>query len=262
MISSTSNPRIKRIKRLRQKKYRFRERVFFIEGLRGVLSAIESEANVDTIFYSPKLLTSELAKQVISGQRQKGVHCLELTSAVFKSISTRERPVGLGAIVNNLWTDVETLSVSSDDVYVALVSVSEPGNLGTIIRSIDAAGASGLLIVDPSVDPYHPTAVKASMGTLFSVPHCQLGDVGKLQQWISENGLHTIATSARAKLSYRDVTYRFPNVLLLGNEKGGLTEAVIGAADLSVSIPMHGTASSLNLASAATVLLYELSNAK
>ncbi len=224
-----------------------------------VLSAIESGAIIDTIFYSTELLTSKLAEQFISGQKQAGIRCLEVTPQVFKSISARERPVGLGAIVNNVWTDVETLTVGPDDVYVALISVSEPGNLGAIIRSIDAAGASGLLMVGPSVDPYHPTAVKASMGTLFSVPHCQLSDLRTLLHWIEENRLQSIATSAHAKLTYRDANYQFPNVLLLGNEKGGLTAEAIETADLSVSIPMHGVASSLNLATAATVLLYELS---
>ncbi len=227
-----------------------------------VLSAIESSANIETIFYSPELLTSKYAKQAVSGQKQAGIRCLVLTAEVFKSISTRERPVGLSAIVSNLWTDLETLTIGSDNVFVALVNVSEPGNLGTIIRSIDAAGASGLFVVGSSVDPYHPTAVKASMGTLFSVPHCQVDDLGTLQQWIDENQLHSIATSAHAKLTYHEANYRFPSVLLLGNEKGGLTAEVVETADLSVSIPMHGAASSLNLATAATVLLYELSHSK
>jgi len=262
MISSTSNPQVKRIKRLRQKKYRVREHVFFIEGLRGVLSAVESRSKIDTIVYSSELLTSELALQVISEQKQDGIHCLEMSPAVFKSISTRERPVGLGAIVNDLWTDIKTLKISSDDVFVALINVSEPGNLGTIIRSIDASGASGLLIAGSSVDPYHPTAVKASMGTLFSVPHCQLPDIDELRRWIDDNQVHTIATSARARQSYRDATYQYPNVLILGNEKEGLTGDMLGTSDLSVSIPMHGSASSLNLATAATVLLYELSYSK
>ena len=259
MISSTSNPQVKRVKRLRQKKYRVREQVFFIEGLRGVLSAAESRSNIDTIVYAPELLTSEFALRVISEQRRAGIHCLEMSAAVFKSISTRERPIGLGAIVNNLWTDVDTLDIGPGDFFVALINVSEPGNLGTIIRSIDAAGAAGLLIAGSSVDPYHPTAVKASMGTLFSVPHCQLASVTELRRWIDDNQVHTIATSARARQNYRDAIYPFPNVLILGNEKEGLADEILETADLSVSIPMQGTASSLNLATAATVLLYELS---
>jgi TrmH family RNA methyltransferase len=262
MISSPSNPQVKRIKRLRQKKYRIREEAFYIEGLRGVLSAIECDTIIESIYYSSELLTSEIALQAISDQRQKGIHCLEFSSAVFKSISTRERPVGLGAIVKNLWTSTETLDVGPRDVYVALIRVSEPGNLGAIIRSIDGAGVSGLLIVEPSVDPYHPTAVKASMGTIFSVPHCRLADVGELKQWIVEKRLHTIATSAHAIDNFRDADYRYPNVLMLGNEKEGLSKELMEMADLSVAIPMHGTASSLNLATAATVLLYELAYSK
>lgn len=260
MISSIGNPQIKRIRRLQKKKYRLREKQFFIEGLRVVLSALESGADIDALFYSSELLTSDLAEDIIRQQKSTGTLCLEVTSKVFKSISTRQHPIGLGAIVNNVWTDIESLTVGRTDIFVALFNVSDPGNLGAIFRSIDAAGASGLLLIGSSVDPYHPTAVKASMGTLFSVPHSQVVDLATLKNWINKNQLQTIATSAHAQLSYRDVDYRFPNVLLLGSEREGLPAETIEAADLRVSIPMHGVASSLNLATAATVLLYELSD--
>lgn len=260
MITSSKNPLVRRIRRLRQKKYRLREKAFFIEGLRVTLSAVETQAPIQTIVYSSELLTSELGREAVKDGRASGLDCTELSAQVFRLISGREHPVGLGAIVNSYWTDLDQLDVKQAGIVIALLGVSEPGNLGTIIRTLDAMGGNALILVGQTVDPQHPTAVKASMGTLFNLPVCRLEDVEELLTWAKKQGLDTVASSAHAGQSYREAVFRFPVLLIMGNEKKGLPSEVLSKADHAISIPMRGSASSLNLAVAAGVLLYELRN--
>ena len=248
MITSFSNPLIKRIKRIRQKKYRERESAYFIEGLRVVMSAVEAGAPVEVLVYSSKLISSAIAWQMISEQQDAGIRCVELSAAVFKSISVRDNPVGLGAIVSSRWTTLDELIIRHEDVFVALVQVSEPGNLGAVLRSMDATSAAALILVGPGVDPYHPKAVKASMGALYSVPIVRVDDVNRLMDWSSVRGLQVTATTARGERLYWQAQYQRPALLMMGNESEGLSSQDLAMADQVVSIPMNGSASSLNLA--------------
>jgi TrmH family RNA methyltransferase len=259
MITSFSNPLIKRIKRLRRKKHRRQEGAFYAEGLRVVLAAVDAGAAIETIVYSSELLTSQRAGQMLKEQQAAGIACIEVAANVFESISGRDNPAGLGTIVREGWTPLEELAVASDDIFVALVDVSDPGNLGTVLRTADAVGAAGVIVVGQSVDPYHPTAVKASMGSLFHVPIARAGSVETLLDWTLARGVSSVATSAGAKQSYQQAGYRYPLLLLLGSEGEGLPASAIEAADQAVAIPMAGRTSSLNLAVAAGILLYELS---
>lgn len=258
MITSHRNPLVKRIRKLRRKKYRQEEGAFFIEGIRVVLTALEQRAPVDTIIYAPELLTSDVALAALAEQEAKGANVVQLAQDVFESISERDNPVGLGAVVNVRLHRLEALPVSEDAIYVALDSISDPGNLGTIVRTIDSVGGSGLITVGHSTDPFHPTAVRASMGTIFTVPVAEVESIEELWQWAAEHGLHTIATSANAPHSFWEAQFRFPALLLLGSEGEGLAPEVLQRAELAVTIPMYGSASSLNLAVANGLLLYEL----
>ena len=258
MITSFSNPLVKQIKRIRQKKYRERENAYFIEGLRVVMSAVEGGAPVDVLVYSPELLSSAIARQMITEQQDAGKRCVELSAAVFGSISDRDNPVGLGAIVSCRWTALDEVTIHPGDVFVALIQVAEPGNLGAVLRSMDATGAAGLILVGPGVDPFHPTAVKASMGALYSVPVVRMDDVNTLMEWSLAHGLQATATTAKGERLYWMTRYRRPALLIMGSERKGLSSRVLAIADQVVSIPMAGSASSLNLAVATGVLLYEL----
>lgn len=257
-ISSFGNPLVKRIRRLRQKKYRRREAAFFVEGLRVVLTAVEEDAPVEMFVYCPALLSSDLAWDLIRQQQAKGVKCQAVTADVFGYISGRDNPVGLGAVVHTRWTELDVMTPRPDAIFVALLETSEPGNLGTILRTMDAVGAQGAVLVGDTVDPYHPSAVKASMGAIFTIQIGHVTDSESLFRWAKQAGLTTVATSAKAVDVYSNAPYSFPALLMLGNEGEGLPLSVIEAADLAVSIPMAGRASSLNLAVAAGLLLYEL----
>lgn len=259
MITSHGNPLVKRIKRLRRKRHRQQEGVFYAEGVRVVLAAVDASAPIETIVYSSELLTSQRAGQMLAEQRAAGTSCVEVSADIFRSISGRDNPAGLAAIVREGWTPLGELAIGTEDFFAALVDVSDPGNLGAVIRTADAVGAAGGILAGRCVDPYHPTAVKASMGSLFHLPIAQLEDIDGLLDWASARGINSVATSAHARRSFREVEYHFPLLLLLGSEGEGLPAAVIEAADQAVAIPMSGSASSLNLAVAAGILLYELS---
>ncbi|UCG25156.1 MAG: RNA methyltransferase [Chloroflexota bacterium] len=257
-ISSFSNPLIKRVKRLRQKKYRRQDGLYFVEGLRVVLSAVEANAPIETIIYCPALLTSDVAWNMLRRREQLGTRLQAVSAPVFASISGRDNPVGLGAIVRAQWTDLADLTAGADDIFVALFEAAEPGNLGTIMRTMDAIGARGVILVGDSVDPFHPSAVKASMGALFSLSLSQIADSEALFSWAESSDLLTVASSASGATPSDEANYQLPVLLLLGNEGAGLPASVTAASEFTVAISMAGAASSLNLAVAAGLLLYEI----
>jgi TrmH family RNA methyltransferase len=256
-ITSFSNPLVKRVKRLRQKKYRLEEGAFFVEGLRPVLAAVERNAPIETLIVAPDLLTSAVAWDMLRQQAARRPTAT-VSAEVFTALSERENATGLAAVVSLQWTPVDELPFDPAAIFVAVDQPADPGNLGAILRTCDAAGASGLILTGAAVDPFHPTAVRASMGSLFAVPVAQLPDLLTLLAWARPAGLQVIATSAHASASFWEADYRRPCLLLLGSEGEGLSAEAIAMADVQVTIPMRGTASSLNLAVAAGILLYEL----
>jgi TrmH family RNA methyltransferase len=149
------------------------------------------------------------------------------------------------------------LTVPPDGVYVALHEIGNPGNLGTVIRTADAAGAAGLILVGAGADPYAPTAVKASMGSLFALPVVAVPTAGGFLDWARGHEVRVLATSGRAEPTHWSVDYRPPLALLLGSEGEGLPMELLGAAEQVIRIPMVGTAESLNLAVAAGLVLYQ-----
>lgn len=262
LISSRQNPLVKLIRRLQQKKYRMREGAFFVEGIRVVLTALEQAAPVETLIYAPELLTSDVALQAIDVYRTQGGQVAMVTADVFQSISTRDKARGLGAIITAQLKSPSDFAVKDESVFVAMENVSDPGNLGTIVRTVDAVDADGVIVVGQSTDPFHSTALRASMGALFTVPVAVADSFENIWPWAREHRLQIIATSAHAQQPYWEAGYRLPALLLMGSEGEGLSEEIQAQADLSVAIPMHGVSSSLNLAVAAGLLLYELKRRK
>jgi RNA methyltransferase, TrmH family len=258
MITSPANPLVKRIKRLRQKKYRQAEGAYFVEGLRVVLAAVEQNAPIEILCYAPELLTSSVAQRMVAGQKKRGTAVAELSASVFRAISERDNPTGLGAIVRSRWTELDALPTNRDATLVALVDVADPGNLGTILRTLDATAATGLILAGQTTEPFQQAVAKASMGALYTVPICRVDGQAALLAWAQQRGLQTVATSASAPESYWTAVYRLPLLLIMGSEGEGLPAETLAASHLAVSIPMSGSVSSLNLAVATGLLLYEL----
>jgi RNA methyltransferase, TrmH family len=256
-ITSTSNPVVKRARSLRQRKYREREGAFLVEGIHPLWQALDHGAPVETILVAPELLTSDAATKLIDRFKQGGGAVAELSARAFESISGRDNPSGLAAVIEVEGRDLDEASVEQDSLFVAVHQVANPGNLGTIIRTADAVRSDGVVVTGRATDPFHPAAVKASTGTLFSTPVYRVDDFDRLNEWRRRQGLTLVVTSAHAETEHWKVDYPRPCVVAFGSEAEGLPAEIMEEGDIAVRIPMHGGATSLNLAVAAGVVLYE-----
>jgi TrmH family RNA methyltransferase len=253
LISSPSNPLLKRIRKLRQRKHRAAEGALFVEGIAPVWAAIDAGAAVQTVVVAPELLTSERARELISGV---DAPVARLTADAFESIADRENPSGLGAVVSTPSRALADVVLGDTTLVVGLDEVGNPGNLGTIVRTANAAGVAGVLVAGAAADPWHPGAVKASMGAVFSTPvvAASLADVLAWARWC---GLAVVATSAHGRVDHWSAEYPDRCLLLFGSEATGLSEETLATAGEVVRIPQQGAASSLNLAVAAGIVIYE-----
>jgi RNA methyltransferase, TrmH family len=257
LISSAANPLVKRMRLLGERKHRRREGAFVVEGIQPVWQAVEAGAELEVLVVAPGLLGDSAAAQMVAGQEQAGVRVARVTSDLFARVSSRDGPSGLAAIVRAQIPGLAALDVTPDSVFAALHEIGNPGNLGTIIRTANAAGAAGVVLVGPATDPFDPAAVKASMGALFTTPVAAAGTVAEFFAWAAGSGVAVVTTSAQAEVGLWDAEYPRPLALLLGAEGVGLPPDVLAAGDLAVRIPMTGTVESLNLAVAAGLLLYQ-----
>ncbi len=250
MITSRSNPLIKQVQALRQRKTRAETGLFLVEGIHPVGEALEAGWKIESVLYSPETLTSNFAHDLIS---RVSANLQPISVHIMESISDKDNPQGILAVVHQQKTNL----VDLEDIRrgAAIISPQDPGNVGTILRTLDAVQADVLFLLDGGVDPYHPTSVRASMGTLFWTPIVQTS-FREFKDWSGKYGLQIIGTSARAEMDYRKLEADHSWILLLGSEQKGLSQEHINACDLIVSLPMHGRASSLNLAVAAGILLY------
>jgi RNA methyltransferase, TrmH family len=259
LITSTANPLIKLTRSLRQRKERNLTRQFLVEGILHVGEAVEAGWKIETILYAPELLASDFALGLIDQQSKCGVRCQPVSMQVFDTLTEKENPQGIVAIVNQKITSLNALSPQDFRFGAALVSPQDPGNVGTILRTIDAVGADGLLLLDGGVDPFHPSVIRASMGTLFWKCLVQ-ASFDEFIAWSRQHRYRLVGTSAHGSVDYREVKFDAgrPSILVLGSEQKGLSPEQIAECDLLARLPMRGRASSLNLAVAAGVLLYSM----
>ncbi|OGO72061.1 MAG: hypothetical protein A2Z49_09380 [Chloroflexi bacterium RBG_19FT_COMBO_56_12] len=264
-VTSKSNPRIKQIRALlTQRKERDTSGLFVAEGIRHVGEACAAGAKLELICYSPEKLRSEFAQRLIQEQESRGTNCLSVSEELFASLAEKDNPPGILAVVHQPRLGLEDLNQEKFQKGVALTAPQDPGNIGSILRSLDAAGGSGLLLLDDpahhqySADPYHPSAVRASMGAIFWLPlvKCSFED---FRGWAKPHGYTVYGTSAHASLDYCQVErYQHPLILLMGSEREGLYPDQAAACDVMVKMPMLGHVTSLNLATATGIMLYKI----
>ena len=257
IISSQRNQHIKHIRNLRHRHERERSGLFFIEGIRIVTEAVQSGAEIETLVVAPDLLKSEFGRGIVQEQQDQGTPCTEVTADVFSSISTKDGPQGIGAVVRQRWEELEHIRLMNGQYWVALDAAQDPGNIGTILRTGDAAGSTGLILLGNCADPYDATALRASMGAIFSQRLVKAG-FAAFVRWKQQHNYGVVGTSKAAPHDYREVSYQFPLVLLMGSERLGLSSEQQALCDLMVKIPMVGHSDSLNLAVATGITLYEI----
>ncbi len=253
LITSLSNPLIKQARALRQKKVRSESGLFLVEGIHHVGEVIEAGWDVESILYAPELLTSSFASNLLSRLSFKPQ---PVSAQAMESLADKENPQGILAIVHQKQAQFSTRSAQSPRTAIALVSPQDPGNVGTILRTMDAVGADTLFLLDGGVELYHPSLVRASMGTIFWKPIIQ-SSFDEFAKWARHGNYQLIGASAHGDVDYQTLIPKTPWVLILGNEQKGLTPEQTKTCDATVSMPMKGRVSSLNLAVAAGVLLYQ-----
>jgi TrmH family RNA methyltransferase len=263
-ITSPSNPRIKSIKALALKKNRDREGVFLVEGQKLVTDALEKGWKIRTLLYSSRQMGDERhhaqVEALSAKTRAMGGDVLITNDRLLTSITRRDNPLAVIAVVEQFLTPLSQIKGEGNDCWLALDRVRDPGNLGTIVRTADALGARGVLLVGETTDPFALEAVRATMGSLFHVRLVKTSTADFIEfarEWCQRDGSVT-GTHLRGAVDHRSVDYsKGPQILLMGNEQQGLTEELSNACSNVVLIAMDGAADSLNLAVATGIMLFE-----
>jgi RNA methyltransferase, TrmH family len=256
LITSPQNPRIKQVIALRDRKERERAGLMRVEGYEELTLAVESGAQPRTLFFCPTMFRSQEQAQLLSRIEGSGAELIEVSERVFEKIAYRDNPDGWLATVPLIDTRLDSLRLDDQPFLLVVESVEKPGNLGAMLRTADAAGVDGLIAAAPITDWGNPNVVRSSKGALFSVPVAAAPN-NEVLPWLKTQGLAIVAATPQATLRYTDANLRGPMAIAVGEEKHGLSQQWLDAADIQVQIPMRGRVNSLNVATAAALLIYE-----
>jgi TrmH family RNA methyltransferase len=258
--SDVINARIRQAQRLlRDRQERERTGLFTLEGLRPIVQAFEHDFDIEALIVAPELLENPLGRSLARQGRRAGIPCSEVTAERFRSLSLAEEPQGIAGVARQRWEPLSRASPAAGLCWVALETVQSSGNLGTILRTSEAVGGAGIILLGGAIDPYHPAVVRASMGALCAQRFVRTTPAA-LAAWKREHGCVLVGTSPGATTDYRAVKYEPPVVLCMGWERQGLSPGLRALCDVMVRIPMVGDSNSLNLAVATGVVLYEIFN--
>jgi TrmH family RNA methyltransferase len=246
------------VKRLQcDRAYRDAKQLFYIEGVRNFLKAVDSGFEIAAITFSEKLLTVPPARKLVRQLRRDGVPTLGITPEQFRQISQTERASGIGAILCQRWHPLPDISATDGLCWVVLETVRSPGNLGTLIRTSEAVGGAGFIFIGESIDPFNPDVVRASMGSLFHQQFART-NCSALRRWINRHGYAAVGASPDGIADLHQFVYPQSTLLCLGEERQGLTQQQRSLCQHLVRIPMVGAVDSLNLAIAGSLLMYEV----
>lgn len=258
LITSPSNPRVKEIRKLRERKEQKRTGLFYMEGLRIIGEAFDKGAEVETLIVCPELLKTEFGLELWQKAQQRGLDILEVSRPVFESLAVKENPQGLAAAAKARYYSLEDLDISHG-IIVALTEIADPGNLGTIIRTADATDCQGVILIGDCTSPYDIGSIRGTMGAIFSTKIVRTS-LPEFLKWKRRTGLQLVGTSDKAATDYADIDYGDPVILLMGSERAGMSPEEFEACDEIAAIPMMRSSDSLNLAVATGVMLYQIFN--
>ena len=259
LIESRNNNLVKRIRALHQRAERDRTGLYYVEGLRFVARAVHCHAWIETLVVCPTLLTHPFAQKLVRRLQRAGTPTLLVSPEVLYSLTLVDDPQGIGAVVRQRWDRLESVTPGEELCWIVHDLVQAPGNLGTILRTSEAVGGAGVILLDATTDPYDPATVRSTMGALFSQQFVRTTLPG-FQRWKEAGSWYLVGTSPSAGADYHAITYGRPTLLFMGGERKGLSSTLQALCDVVVRIPMVGRSDSLNLAVATGVLLYELFN--
>ncbi|MCX6997566.1 MAG: RNA methyltransferase [Kiritimatiellaeota bacterium] len=255
-IASLQNPRVKQVVKLRDRGARDAAGLLLIEGYREVKRALDNRWPCATLFHCPELFMGGNERALLERAAAGGTELVECTEPVFRKMAYRDRPEGLLALAPQVRRTLADLRVPAQSLLIVTEAIEKPGNLGTILRSADAAGVQAVIVCDRGTDVNNPNVVRASLGTLFSVPVAEAGSPETLA-WLRARGLRVLAAPPHADREYTDADLTGGLAIVVGAEQYGLSSLWMEHADVQVKIPMLGQGDSLNVAAATTILLYE-----
>jgi len=255
-IESPKNKKIKELFRLHARRIRNREQRYLLEGTRELERALQAKASIDEILFAPKYLNSDSQKIIDSLLREKNYRFTELSKEAFDKLSLRQNPDGVLSVVNMIEENIEDLVLAENALVVVLDSLEKPGNLGAILRTTDSADVNAIFITGKGTDIYNPNVLRSSLGSFYAKPVISI-DSAKLINYLKEKNFNIVASSPAATNNYWQQDYKVRTAIVLGSEDKGLGQDWLNAADTKVLIPMMGLADSLNVSTAAALLIYE-----
>jgi RNA methyltransferase, TrmH family len=257
-VTSLQNPTVKFIRSLEMRKVRRETDLFVAEGASILVTARENGWHPSTLVFHSATRMTPVHQQLVEWAARAGSEILEVSETVLAKIASKENPQNMLAVFAQRWHELpRQRDVAENDLWLALEQVRDPGNLGTIIRTADAVGASGVILLGSSCDPYAREAVRATMGSIFSVSLVRT-DCTRFLAWRQEWPGDVVGTHLAAREDFRSVRYRSPTLLLMGSEGPGLSEDLARSCTRLVKIPMAGGPDSLNLAIATALTLYQI----
>jgi TrmH family RNA methyltransferase len=260
-VTSLSNPLVKDLKALALKKFRDQQNAFMAEGLKLVIDALDLGWRVKTLVFAKSALGNPAVEKVAARTVAAGGDVLEVSEKILAAITRRDNPQTVVGVFEQRFLKLTDIRPAPGDVWVGLDRVRDPGNLGTVLRTVDAVGAKGIILVGDTTDPFGLETVRATMGSIFAVPVARTTQEAFLAWRKGFAGL-VAGTHLKGAVDYRSVDYaKKPVLLLMGNEQQGLPDALAETCDKLVRIPQAGRADSLNLAVATGVMLFEIRRA-
>ena len=256
-VTAFSNTTVRRLRSLRDKKARREEGLFLAEGLRIITEARDSGRLPEIIAFGPEGARHPLASEIIAATEQAGGEAIETTADILSKMSGKDNPQMLLGAFRQPESRLDQIDRSAAPLWIVAQALRDPGNIGTILRTGDAVGAGGLILVDNCADPFSVEAVRASMGAIFT-QQVAAARWPEFVDWLRSGEGQLVGTSLKANHDYLEAEYRKPCFLLIGNEQQGLPESYEAECDSLVKIPMAGRADSLNAAVATAVMAFQV----
>ncbi len=259
-VTSLANATVKAVRALHLRKEREATGLFLAEGLKIVVDALDLGCTPQILMFSREAADHPLLRRAAQATRSAGGEVIEVTGDILEKVSRRDNPQTVVAVFAQSFRPLAEIEPDVATCLVALEQVRDPGNLGTIVRTADAAGCGGVILIGETVDPFSVEAVRATMGSIFAVPISR-ATRAEFLDWRRAWPGAVVGTLLSATHGYREAPYRRPTLIVMGPEQAGLSAEIAAACDVNVKIPMRGRADSLNLAVATGVMIYAVTDA-
>lgn len=257
LIKSKSNSIIKELKSLHLKKYRYKYKKYFLEGIRSVNECLKSNSNIDYILFADSLFETNGGLNLFKDISKTNIRIFKTTNDIIKSVSDTNNPQGIIAVVKIKEYSIDSLINEDNNLIIILDRIQDPGNLGTIIRTCDAFDVDGVIISEGSADLYNPKTIRATMGSIFHIKTAFSKNIIEVVNYLKTKNISIMATALNDSIEISKVNLRNNIAIIIGNEANGVNEKLLNIVDKKIKIPMNGNAESLNAAIAASLVIYE-----